>query len=69
MRTHPYLVEMGGKIKAARKAKKLTVRQLGALCELDYSCLNRTENGQYSARVLTLKRIADVLEKDIKDFL
>ena len=69
MRTHPYLVEMGGKIKAARNAKKLTVRELGELCKLDYSCLSRIENGQYSSRVLTLKIIADVLGKDVKDFL
>lgn len=66
---NPYLVEMGKKIKAARNAKGLYVRDLGKLCELDYSNICRIERGEMSARILTLKLIADKLEVDVRDFL
>jgi transcriptional regulator with XRE-family HTH domain len=65
----PYLKDVGARIKAIRKEKKISVRDLGALCGLDYSGLSRLENGQHSARLLTLKSIADVLQMDVKDFL
>jgi hypothetical protein len=64
-----YLKKVGGSIKAARMDRKLSVRKLAELCLLDYSCLNRAENGQYSIRVLTLKRIADSMGMDAKNFL
>jgi transcriptional regulator with XRE-family HTH domain len=64
-----YLKEMGKKIKAARNAKGLYLRDLGKLCSLDYGTLSRIENGQFNSYLLTLKNIADKLEVDIKDFL
>ena len=53
----------------ARKAQGITIRKLGDLCEMDYSGLSRFENGQVNVHILTLKRIADVLNMDVKDFL
>ena len=69
MRSEPYLKEIGQRIKSIRQEKKISVRKLGELCKLDYSCLSRIEGGQYSSRILTLKIIAEKLEVDIKDFL
>jgi hypothetical protein len=37
---------IGGRVKAARKAKKITVRQLGEMCDTDYSNLSRFETGK-----------------------
>jgi len=65
----PYLKEVGARIQAIRKAKKITIRGLGELCKLDYSALSRIEGGQYSSRILTLKTIAEKLEVDIKDIV
>lgn len=67
-KTHPYLVEMGGKIKTLRMEKGLTVRKLSALCGVDSSCLSRIETGQYSSQILTLKAIADALQVSVRDF-
>lgn len=64
-----YLVAMGAKMKAIRKERNITLRELGQMCKLDYSCICRIECGEYSSGVLTLKAIADVLQCDVKDFL
>lgn len=69
MRNDIYLLQMGKKMKAIRNARKLTLRQLGKLCKLDYSAIARIECGQKSSRILTLKTIADNLNVDVKDFL
>lgn len=64
-----YLKEMGKKIQAIRKSKKLTVRTLGKMCDLDYGTISRIETGKFSSHILTLKNIADKLQVDVKDFL
>lgn len=69
MRSDPYLQQIGQRIQAIRKERKITIRKLGELCELDYSCLSRIEGGQYSSRILTLKNIAEKLEVDLKDII
>ena len=68
MRIDPYLKEIGQKIKTVRKAKKITIRGLGELCQLDYSTLCRIEGGQYASKITTLKNVADKLGVDVKDF-
>lgn len=68
-RTLPYLVEIGNKIKAVRQEKKITVRQLGEMCDMDYSSLSRLENGQRNFYILTLKAIADALKVKVKDLV
>ncbi len=60
---------MGKKIKAARLAKGLYLRELGKLCNLDYGTLSRIENGQFNSYLLTLRNIANNLNVDVKDFL
>lgn len=69
MRNDPYLQQIGQRIKSIRKDKKITLRELGTLCQLDYSALSRIEGGQYSSRILTLKTIAENLGIDVKDIL
>lgn len=69
MNRDPYLQEIGKKIQTIRKAKKITIRGLGELCQLDYSTLSRIEGGQYASRITTLKNVADKLGVDVKDFL
>ena len=69
MRNDIYLKEMGKKIKAARKANKITLQRLSELCGTDMSNLWFLENGKRNAHILTLKSIADILKGDVKDFI
>jgi len=64
-----YLKEMGAKVKAARKANKLSLPKLSALRNTDMSNLWFLEQGQRNVHILTLKSIADVLKMDVKDFI
>ena len=69
MRDIKFLKELGGKVKSARMSKGLKVRELGKLCNTDYSNLSRFENGQVDIKILTLRNISIALNMDIKDFL
>jgi len=64
-----FLIEMGNKIKAARKAAKISFPQLSKATGMNVSSLWFIENGQRNAHILTLKSIASVLGVDVKDFL
>lgn len=69
MTEHPLLKTIGKKVQEARMSKGITVRKLGELCEYDYSNLSRFENGRVNIHILTLQRIAEILNMDLKDFL
>jgi len=64
-----YLKEMGKKIKAAREAKGLYLRDLGKLCNIHYGAICEIEGGKRNSHILTLKNIADKLGVDVKDFI
>ena len=64
-----YLKDMGKKIRAIRNSQKITLRQLGAMCNLHHGAISEIENGQRNSYLHTLKSIADVLKVDVKDFL
>ena len=64
-----FIKEMGNKIRTVRMARKLTLRQLSDLCQMDVSALNLIELGKKNSYLLTIKKIADTLNMDIKDFL
>lgn len=68
-RNDKYLREVGGRLKAIRKSKRISVRLLGAMCAIDYSNLSRFENGQKDMRISTIKLIADKLGVDVRDFI
>jgi transcriptional regulator with XRE-family HTH domain len=69
MRNDIFLSEVGRKVKAARKAKKISLPKMSVLCGIDMSNLWFLENGKRNAHILTLKNIADALEMDVKDFI
>lgn len=69
MRNDIFLKEMGNKMQAIRKSKKITLRQLGVMCALDFGSISRIERGQKDSHILTLKNIADKLNVDVKDFI
>lgn len=68
MRNDIFLKQMGNQMRTIRKSKNVTLRQLGEMCNLDYSAIARIECGKKSARILSLKVTADKLEVDVKDF-
>lgn len=68
MENNPYLTEIGKNIKAARKAKKVSLQELSKQCQMDISNLCNVENGKKNVRLLTLKSIAEVLKMNVKDF-
>ena len=61
---------IGKNIKKYRKAKHLTQQQLADKADLsvDYVCEIESLTKNKSFSIVTLGRIADVLETDIKDF-
>ncbi len=69
MNNKAYLQELGRKIKAARKARKISLPALSRLCNFHVTSLWFIENGQRNVHILTLKSIADVFKMDVKDFL
>jgi transcriptional regulator with XRE-family HTH domain len=68
MRNDIVLRQMGLRIRAIRKSKKITLRRLGKLCSLDYGSISRIESGEKDSHILTLMNIAEKLGVDLKDF-
>ena len=60
---------MGKKIRAARKAKGLYLRDLGKLCNMHFGAICEIELGKRDSYILTLKKIADALNMDVKEFI
>ena len=56
---------MGKRIREARKSKRISLRELERLTDIDNANLCRIENGKKNSHILTLKSIADVLEIDL----
>lgn len=63
------LISIGKKVRAARKAKGISMRQLAAIAPIHKSSLSEIENGLMNVKILALKKLADTLEVDVKDFL
>lgn len=53
----------GNVIQAARKAQKLSLRDLAALAEVDYSMLSKVERGEAEPSARWLKSVTDALGK------
>ena len=69
MNNTEYLKAMGKKIKSARQAKGLYLRDLGKMCNIHYGAICEIEAGKRNSYILTLKNIADKLNVDVKDFI
>ena len=67
MTIHPLTKKIGANVKRLRMSKGITIRGLGAMCNLDYANLSRFENGWQDIRITTLNDIAEKLEVDIKE--
>jgi len=69
MNNGQFLKEIGVKVKAARKAKKITLMELSKSCGIHITQLSFLENGKCNSHILTLKSVADVLNVGVKDFI
>lgn len=69
MSNDEYLLEMGQKIRIARKAKNISLAKMFDLTKIARSNLSHLERGQKNCHILTLKIIADILGMDVKKFL
>ena len=69
MRNDIYLKEMGGRIRSARKARKMSMERLGEQINMNISNISFIERGRTNPHLLTLKSIADILKVDVKDFI
>lgn len=60
---------VGGKIRRARKEKKISQRELGV--EVGYAAptISQLENGEFRVSIESLKKVADVLNKPLSYFL
>ncbi|MFT3701173.1 MAG: helix-turn-helix transcriptional regulator [Agriterribacter sp.] len=69
MNDREYLKSVGCKIRLARNNKGLTLKQLEKMTGIHYSSLPEIENGKRNFNILTVKKIADSLGTNIKEFL
>lgn len=69
MRNDLFLKQMGGKVKTARLANKMSLPQVSRLTGLGVPAIWFLEQGRRNAHILTLKAIAEVLKIDLKDLL
>ncbi|MET6999478.1 helix-turn-helix domain-containing protein [Chitinophaga defluvii] len=56
------LKALGEKLHQQRKAKKLSLRQLASIADVDYSQIDKIEKGRLNITIITLISIADALE-------
>ena len=63
-----YLVFIGKNITRIRKAKGLTIKELGFRCDMEHSNIIPIEKGKINVTFNSLFRIAEALVDDVKDF-
>tara|TARA_B100000508_G_scaffold55003_2_gene42601 strand:+ start:1390 stop:1599 length:210 start_codon:yes stop_codon:yes gene_type:complete len=68
MKDKEFLRKLGTKIAEIRFNKGFSQVDLCSLINMEKSNLSAIENGRQNATSLTLKRIADALEVEVKDF-
>lgn len=61
--------KIGLRIKLKRVEKNMTLVELAGLAKMSVTTISHIENGTSKARLLTLKRIADLLEMDFKELV
>ncbi len=64
-----YLKQIGQNIREVRQRRGLSLRQLGDLSGLSYVNISYIENGHSDMHLSILKKLADALGCDVKDFL
>ncbi len=68
MKAEKFSVEIGKKIKDTRKAKGMTLKQLGEISGFSISFLSQLERGQTSITINSLKNIAAALDVELVNF-
>jgi len=63
------LKKLGAHLKKLRKNRGLSIRQLAALCDVDYAKISKIESTGVNMNVTTLMELADGLEVTPKDLL
>jgi transcriptional regulator with XRE-family HTH domain len=64
-----FLKKLGARIASIRKEKGISQVELGYLCDIEKSSMNRIESGGTNPTALTLKKIADALELPFEELL
>ena len=64
-RHNAYLIELGKNIRCIRKEKGITMEALSYKAEIEYRLLGRIERGEGNTTVISLLKIADVLNVDL----
>lgn len=64
-----FLKQMGLRIKAIRKERKIPLTHIQENKITDISNMSRIENGHVNPHIVTLKKLADLYEVDITEFL
>lgn len=57
-----FLKGFGENLKKIREAKGLSLRDLSALCTIDYGDISKMENGKINITILTVQELAEALE-------
>ncbi|HEX6847461.1 MAG TPA: helix-turn-helix transcriptional regulator [Chitinophagaceae bacterium] len=68
LRDNEFLKKVGSKVRKHRKARKLSLQELGNAIGMNISNLSFLERGKTNPHLLTLKAIADVLDVDVTEF-
>jgi len=63
------LIQFGKRLKFLRQAKKLTLRKMALLCNVEYADIQRYENGKLNITLLSISELAKALEVEPKDLL
>ena len=58
---------MGAQLRSLRRARRLTLREIGARAELSESFLSQLERGQTGVTIASLQRIAGALGVEVSD--
>lgn len=68
MDNREFFKHVGQNIRKVRNERGLYLRDVGELANIHFGHLSEMENGHYDSKLSTLKKIADVLECDIRRF-
>ena len=63
------LTQLGRRIKTIRKERKIKQNELAALCQFEKASMSRIESGVTNTTILTLLRISQALNVDLRTLL
>ena len=64
-----YLIRLGNTIRTTRKTKGFAQQNIAALCDSEKANLSRVESGKTNSTIITLKKIAEVLQVPVADLV